>query len=434
MDGGKQGNASVMVVGTCGKPNLIDSAMRRPGRLDREVSLNPPAVSERKEMLELFLYQMRCRRQRRPLLAADVSLDIVARKSVGFVGASLKALCARAAGASILREGAAAQRGASGLDGEQQTGDGAGEILIRSVDFENALEQVRYRAGGAVEVLASNGGGLDEEVGGLDQVKKVLRQAIEWPLLYPHRLKALGVRPSRGVLLYGAPGCGKTSLVRAAAGISGVGFLKANGAELFSAFLGESERILRDLFARARSLEPCVLFLDEIDAVVGRRSLDGGGDGAEAGGVQQRVLSTLLNELDGVDTAGGVVLVGATNRLDMIDPALLRPGRFDHVVKVPLPDERGRLDILRKCSRHMSLSADVDLDHVAVATEHFTGLSGFRPASGLHSPCCISRLANRRVSLCASGLAPPTRARAPLLHPAHFIVVLSLRIPELERR
>jgi transitional endoplasmic reticulum ATPase len=245
---------------------------------------------------------------------------------------------------------------------------------------------VRYRGGTAFEVAPPQAGGLDEEVGGLEQVKQVLRQAIEWPLLYPHKLKAMGVRPSRGVLLYGAPGCGKTSLVRAAANVSGVGFLKANGAEMFSAFLGESERIVRDLFARARTLEPCILFLDEIDAIVGRRSLEGGSDGAEAGGVRQRVLSTILNELDGVDSAGGVILVGATNRLDMIDPALLRPGRFDHLVHVPLPDAKGRHDILLKCSRNMKMSADVDLHHIALATEGFTGCRRLRR---VHTcPCC----------------------------------------------
>ena len=233
--------------------------------------------------------------------------------------------------------------------------------------------QLKSSGGGGFEVATEKGLSLDDAVGGLHDVKRVLRQAIEWPLMYADKLKALGVRPSRGVLLYGAPGCGKTTMVRAVASATGMGFLKANGAELFSAFLGESERILRQLFARARALQPCVLFLDEIDAIVGRRSLEGGSDGAEAGGVQQRVLSTVLNELDGIDSGEGVVLVGATNRLDMIDAALLRPGRFDHLVHVPLPDAEGREDILHKSSRSMPLAQDVDLHQIAAATHNFTG-------------------------------------------------------------
>ena len=152
-----------------------------------------------------------------------------------------------------------------------------------------------------------------------------------------------------------------------------MGFLRASGAELFSAFLGESERIVRDLFAQARARQPCVLFLDEIDAIVSRRSLEGSADGAEAGGVQQRILSTILNELDGIDSAEGVVLVGATNRLDMIDAALLRPGRFDHVVPVPQPDAAGRADILRLAPRRIPLAADVDLTALAHTASSRTG-------------------------------------------------------------
>jgi transitional endoplasmic reticulum ATPase len=276
---------------------------------------------------------------------------------------------------------------------------------------------VKRSGGGGFEVqAATENRTLDDEIGGLHDVKKVLRQAIEWPLMYAHKLKAMGVRPSRGVLLYGAPGCGKTTMVRAVASASGMGFLKANGAELFSAFLGESERILRQLFARARALQPCVLFLDEIDAIVGKRSLEGGSDGAEAGGVQQRVLSTVLNELDGIDSGEGVVLVGATNRLDMIDAALLRPGRFDHLVHVPLPDVEGRRDILKISSRSMPLAEDVDLHVIAAATHDFTGaelsrlcqeagLMALRQDVGTHCICAshfeaaLKNLASNRLSI-----------------------------------
>ena len=397
MDGAKEAAASVIIVGTTCKPNSIDMALRRPGRLDREVPLSAPTAAHRKAMLELFL-RPDARHGRTMLTLADsVSLELIARETIGFVGANLRTLCARAAAACILREAARAGDAGAALRTPGAQGGQGGQVLqMDAVDFRRAFALVRHAAGGVgFEVQANLEGALDSEVGGLEEVKVVLRQAIEWQVLYAHKLKALGVRPSRGVLLYGAPGCGKTSLVRAAASVSGIGFLKANGAELFSAFLGESERILRELFARARGLQPCVLFLDEIDAIVGRRSLEGSGDGAEASGVQQRILSTMLNELDGIDSAAGVVLVGATNRLDMIDAALLRPGRFDHLVEVPLPDAAGRQDILVKSSRGMPLSPDVDFGRVAQDTEGFTG-------AGLARICKEAALAALREDVTAA--------------------------------
>jgi len=216
------------------------------------------------------------------------------------------------------------------------------------------------------------------EIGGLADVKARLSRAVLWPLSCSDAMRRLGVRPPSGVLLYGPPGCSKTSLARAVAGSAAATFLHLSGAEIYSPYVGEAERALRDFFARGRACAPAILFLDEIDAIVGKR--DGSGGQGSADGVQLRVLSTLLNEMDGVEPLSQVVLVGATNRLDLIDDALLRPGRFDELLQVAPPDEIGRLQVLAIHTKGMPLSSDVQLGQLAARS---AGCSGAQ----LHALC-----------------------------------------------
>ncbi|KAJ1490731.1 P-loop containing nucleoside triphosphate hydrolase protein [Baffinella frigidus] len=334
-------------------------------------------------MLELFLSTA----PRAPPPLCDLAL--LGREAVGLVGRDLRTACAQALGAAVRRAAAGRESG-----DDAAVNDGG---VVCGEDIAAAIRTVSRSSGDGSAL--KGGAGSFEAIGGMEEVKEALRRAVEWPLLREDQFRAMGVRPSRGVLLYGAPGCGKTTLVRAVAGLAGVAFLHASGAELFSAFLGESERILRSLFARARAARPCVIFLDEIDALVGRRSLDAASQGG-GGEVQLRVLSTLLNEMDGVEDAGGVMVVGATNRPDMIDAALLRPGRFDLLLEVGLPDAASRLDILRKASRSMALSPDAKayLPDLAGQLEGHTGAE-------LHRVCMEAALAALRESIAAPDIA-----------------------------
>ena len=217
-----------------------------------------------------------------------------------------------------------------------------------------------------------------DDIGGATDIKNKLRRAIEWPTQRAEQYAALGIRPPRGVLLHGPPGCAKTSLARAAASASGVSFLYLSGASLYSPYVGEAERAVRELFALGRATSPAILFLDELEAIVGSRSSmsTGGGDGGGGGGgeaVQLRVLSTLLNEMDGVAPLSHVVVIGATNRPDLLDAALLRPGRFDEIIEVAPPDRDARKDVLRIHTKGMPLAADVDLDALAVKCDGWSG-------------------------------------------------------------
>ncbi|CAG8513339.1 15732_t:CDS:2 [Funneliformis caledonium] len=212
-----------------------------------------------------------------------------------------------------------------------------------------------------------------DDIGGLDMVKKKLKQAVEWPLKYRNTFKKLGLRPPRGILLYGPPGCSKTTLVKVIASVSGATFLSINGAQLYSPYVGDSEKIIRSIFQRARASSPSVLFLDEIDAIVGKRSLGERGGTGNGDSVQERVLSMLLNEMDGVETATSILIMGATNRPDMLDAALLRPGRFDRLIYVPPPDFKSRKQVLKIHTSNMPLNEDVDLDFIAKQTEMYTG-------------------------------------------------------------
>ncbi|KAJ1722961.1 hypothetical protein LPJ53_002676 [Coemansia erecta] len=352
---GATARGQVVVVGATNRADALDAALRRPGRFDREIHVQPPDAQARLHILR------HCTRA----LPLDASVDLAllaGSPTSGWVAADLTALCAAAASAALERP---------------QTGP----PRVAMADFARALAAVAPAA--RRQQTADVGAARWDDVQGLAAVSLRLRQAVEWPVARKEAMRRLGVRAPRGVLLHGPPGCSKTTLVRALAGESRAAFFALSGASVYSAFVGESERRVRAVFAQARAARPAVVFLDEIDAMVGRRSGGGGGSGSGGGGdeVRERVVATLLNEMDGVDGAAdsdgsGVLVVAATNRIDLVDAALLRPGRFDRVLYVPPPDEHARADILRARVAAMP-SADssvaVDVAELARRTGGFSG-------------------------------------------------------------
>jgi transitional endoplasmic reticulum ATPase len=335
----------VVVVGATNRVDDVDPALRRGGRFDREIEVGVPDEAGRREILAVHTREMP--------LADDVDVEAVAARTHGFVGADLASLV-REAALSALRRG-----------GE---GEGEGEREVSAADFEHALSAVEPSA--MREFVAETPAETFADVGGLDDTKARLREAVEWPLAYGALFEAAATDPPSGVLLYGPPGTGKTLLARAVAGESGVNFLRVAGPELLDRYVGESEEAVRDLFERARQTAPAVVFVDEIDAVAGRR-----GETAE---VTERVVSQLLTELDRAGENPHLLVLAATNRKEALDPALLRPGRLERHVEVPLPDEAGRREVLAVHTREMPLADDVDLDALAGET---AGLSGAQVAA-----------------------------------------------------
>ncbi|MDG4761683.1 AAA family ATPase [Micromonospora sp. WMMD710] len=319
--------AGAAVVCTTSRPETVDPALRAPDLLSLRISIPLPDLALRREQLTVLTRQVP--------LADDVRLDEVAARTPGFVAADLAALVREAGVRAALRQKVA----------ETPT--------VSMGDFTAALEVVRptTMAASTLEVASVT---LDD-VGGLGEVKQTLTESVLWPLTYPDTFARLGVQPPRGVLLYGPPGCGKTYLVTALAGSGRANVLSVKGAELLSKWVGESERAVRELFRRAREAAPTLIFLDEVDALAPVRGQ------ATDGGTTDRVVAALLTELDGVETLRNVVVVGATNRPDLVDPALLRPGRMERLVYVPPPDGTARAEILRATSRHVPLAPDVDL-------------------------------------------------------------------------
>jgi transitional endoplasmic reticulum ATPase len=342
---------NVVVIAATNIPDTLDPALRRPGRFDRELTIGVPDREGRREILEIFTRGMP--------LGDDVDLDGLAARTHGFVGADLEAL-SREAAMSALR------RAVGGADLGQGQIAPARLITLRVTgdDFQAAQREVAPSALREVAVEIPDVGWAD--VGGLEEVKRLLVETVEWPLRHPRLFARMGVRPARGVLLHGPPGVGKTLLARALARESQANFISVRGPQLFSMYVGESERALRELFRKARQAAPCVIFFDEIDALAPVR-------GAADSQTAERVVAQLLTEIDGVLGLQGVVVLAATNRPDLIDPALLRPGRFDMLVALPPPDREGRLAILRVHSRQMPLAGDVDLPHIAAACDGFSG-------------------------------------------------------------
>lgn len=370
---GASARSGVVVVATSRTPDAIDAALRRPGRLDREFSIAPPSPTARAAILSKLTSTLHLTPPDRAALA------LMARdRCIGFVGADLLALVRE----TLLRK-YTAHPGTDPLGVTAKAPLDVGNILLSAKDFESSLKAMtrtfsnRHGHRSVDQNSGTSQSDAWDRIGGLANVKLRLQQTIMWPLLYADAFRKLGLKRDRGVLLSGPPGCGKTSLVRALAERSGATFLLLSGAEVFSAFVGDSEATIRDAFARARAATPSILFMDEVDAFVGQRSCTGGGDSM----VQLRVLATLLTEMDGVETAKDVVVIGATNRPDLIDKALLRPGRFGQVVEVPLPSLAARQEILEIHSRKLDLDAKLQdpkerSDFLLTLAKLSAGLSG----------------------------------------------------------
>jgi len=351
MDGLKT-RGQVIVIGATNRIEAVDPALRRPGRFDREIRIGVPDRNGRKEIFQIHT--------RRMPLAEDVDLDELADITHGFTGADIAALC-REAAMSALR------RFLPKIDLEKETipAEILEQIKVTREDFANALRIVQPSA--LREVILEIPNVRWEDVGDLEQVKQELREAVEWPLKYPDVFKRLGIRPPRGILLYGPPGTGKTLLAKAVATESEANFISVKGPEVLSKWVGESEKAIREIFRKARETAPCIIFFDELDAIAPRRGMH------TDAGVTDRIVNQILTEMDGIQILKGVVVIGATNRPDILDPALLRPGRFDRVMYVPPPDERGRYQIFQIHTREMPLDDDVDLRKLAEMTDGYTG-------------------------------------------------------------
>ena len=349
---GLEARGQVIVIGATNLPNALDPALRRPGRFDREIVIGIPDVVGRREMLDIHTRGMP--------LGSDVAIDHLAQITHGFTGADLAALCREAAMAAL-------RRLLPGLDLERASvaHERLLEIDVTMDDFSAALREVEPSALREVFIELPDVGG--DDVGGLEDVKRELREIVEWPVQHADLFRRARLQPPKGVLLHGPPGTGKTLLVKAAARQSGANFISVKGPELLSKYVGESEKGIREVFRKARQAAPCIIFFDEIDAIAPRRGSNGDGHVAE------RVVAQLLSEMDGVEDLAGVLVLAATNRADMLDPALLRPGRFDRLVAVGAPDENARAAILRVHARGRPLGADVDLTDLAHRTDGFTG-------------------------------------------------------------
>ncbi|WP_088311430.1 CDC48 family AAA ATPase [Novosphingobium sp. B 225] len=345
--------SNIVVIAATNRPDAIDEALRRPGRFDREIVVGVPDEKGRREILGIHMRGMP--------LSPDVDLDELARTTHGFVGADLGALAREAAIEAV-------RRIMPQLDLEAQTVPPhvLESLNVTRDDFLAALKRVQPSAMREVMVQVPNIGWAD--IGGADEAQEKLREGIELPLKNPDAFRRLGIRPAKGFLLYGPPGTGKTLLAKAVAKESEANFISIKSSDLLSKWYGESEQQISRLFARARQVAPCVIFIDEIDSLVPAR-----GSGANEPQVTARVVNTLLAEMDGMEELSSVVLIGATNRPGLVDPALLRPGRLDELVYVGTPDAKGRERILKIHTAKMPLAKDVDLGAIAAQAERFTG-------------------------------------------------------------
>ncbi len=333
MDGLKS-RGKVIVIGATNRVNAIDPALRRPGRFDREIEVGVPDKEGRLQILKIHTRGM-------PL--NKVKLEDLAALTHGFVGADLEAL-AKEAAMNVLRKYLPQMK----LDAEEQIPkDILEKLIINHQDFTDALKVVRPSA--MREVLVETPNVNWEDVGGLEETKQELKEAVEWPMKYPESFKRMGIRPSRGILLYGPPGTGKTLLAKAVAKESEANFIQVKGPSLLSMWVGKSEEGMRKIFERARQVAPCVIFFDEIDSLAGKRGVEQGTK------VTERVLNQMLAEMDGLEDLKDILVIGATNRPDMLDSALLRPGRFDKILLVNAPDAKGRLNILKIHTKNMPL-------------------------------------------------------------------------------
>jgi transitional endoplasmic reticulum ATPase len=349
---GLQSRGKVVVIGATNRINSIDPALRRPGRFDREIEIGVPDRDGRLEILQIHTRGM-------PL--EDVDLKKLADVTHGFVGADLEALAKEAAIRALRRI-----LPEINLEAENIPAEVLNKIIVRMSDFQEALKEVEPSA--MREVLVEVPDIKWDDIGGLEGVKEELREAIEWPLKYPELFAQMNAVPPKGLLLYGPPGTGKTLLAKAAANESEANFISVKGPELLNKFVGESEKAVREIFRKARQASPCIIFFDEIDSVAPVR-----GSSMGDSNVTERVISQFLTEMDGLEELRNVVIIAATNRPDIVDPALLRPGRFDRMLLVPPPDLEGRKQIFRIHTKKTPLAEDVKLDDLARKTEGYTG-------------------------------------------------------------
>jgi len=353
MDGIK-GRGKVIVIGATNRPDAVDPALRRPGRFDREIEIRPPDTKGRKEILQVHTRNMP--------LAEDVDLDKLAEITYGYTGADLAAL-AKEAAMNALRRFINEKK--INLEQEKIPADILKELKVNMQDFLEAMKSIQPTLLREVYVEVPKVHWSD--IGGLEDVKQQLREAVEWPLRFPEAFNKAGITPPKGILLFGPPGTGKTMLAKAVATESGANFIAVRGPEILSKWVGESEKAIREIFRKARQAAPTIIFFDEIDAIAPMRGL------TSDSGVTERIVNQLLAEMDGIVPLNRVVVIAATNRPDILDPALLRPGRFDRLIYVPPPDKNARKDILRVHTRNVPLAEDVSLDELAEKTEGYTG-------------------------------------------------------------
>jgi transitional endoplasmic reticulum ATPase len=350
---GMEPRQNTVVIAATNRPEALDEALRRPGRFDREIVVGVPDEPGRREILDIHTRGMP--------LGADVNLKDLARRTYGFVGADLAALTREAALEAVRRI-----MPRINLAEETIPTEVLDALSVETRDFENALKRVQPSA--MREVMVEAPTITWDDIGGLDSARDRLKEGVELPLKHPDAFKRLGIRPAKGFLLYGPPGTGKTLLAKAAARESEANFIATKSSDLLSKWYGESEQQIARLFNRARQVAPTIIFIDELDSLVPAR---GGGLGEPQ--VTERVVNTILSEMDGLEELQNVVVIGATNRPTLVDPALLRPGRFDELIYVGTPDTAGRRRILAIHTRNMPLGDDVDLESLAKRTERFTG-------------------------------------------------------------
>jgi len=353
---GLEGRGKVVVIAATNRPNALDPALRRPGRFDREIEIKVPDKFGRLEILQIHTRNMP--------LESDVNLTRISGVTHGFVGADLEYLCKEAAMKCL-------RRMLPDLDLEQDKipPESLEKLIITQADFEGAIKDVMPSA--MREVFLETPDVNWSDIGGLESIKRELQEAVQWPMKYPDLYAKIGHTVPKGILIHGPSGTGKTLLAKAVASESEANFISIKGPELLSKWVGESERGIREVFKRARQASPCVIFFDEVDALAPMRG--GGMEGGAAGGISDKVVSQILTEMDGISSLNGVVVLAATNRPDMVDPALLRPGRFDRIVFVPNPDKESRKKILEIHSEGKPLTKDVKFDRIAELTEGFSG-------------------------------------------------------------
>ena len=352
MDGMKP-RGKVVVIAATNRPDSIDPALRRPGRFDREIEIGIPDDKGRFDILSIHTRGMP--------IDKKVDLKQISKTTHGFVGADLEVLSKEAAMRSLRRILPEID-----LDEDKISSEILQKIQITSEDFRDALKEVRPSALREVQVQIPNVSW--DDVGGLDQLKEELCEAVEWPIKYKEAFDYVNVETPKGILLYGPPGTGKTLIAKALATMTESNFISIKGPELLSKWVGESEKGVREIFRKARQAAPCIIFLDEIDALVPRRGSSGSGSH-----VTENVVSQILTEIDGIEELHNVLIIGATNRLDIVDEALLRPGRFDRIIKVSNPDAKGREHIFKIHTKKKPLASDVNITKLVELTDSFSG-------------------------------------------------------------